>query len=77
MPEEPNGSSVRITNREIYDALQALKTDVADVKREMVSLIDANKSLNARVRSLELRFYGILAGLIAAATVAFQIARTV
>lgn len=81
---EGNGSSVRITNREIYDELIKLKDKVADGQRDVAeaksSLHNVDKRLGSmeslnlsdhgkRLRALELRFYGILAGLVAALAV--------
>lgn len=77
---ESNGA-VRITNREIYDELIKLKDKVADSQRDTAEVkasvhnvdkrLENMESLNLsdhgkRLRALELRFYGILAGLVAA-----------
>ena len=63
MPEGTNGNGgIRISNREIYDALMTVKDDVRDLKNDVKELND----LRNRIRSLEIKFYGVLAGLIAA-----------
>lgn len=67
MPDESNGQEfVRITNREVYERLGAveakLDSALSTIDKQNATLIDYGK----RVRALELRFYGILAGLIGA-----------
>jgi hypothetical protein len=59
-------SFVRITNREIYDGLRDLNRSVSQLENRVDSVLRENVELNKRVRALELRFYGILAGLIGA-----------
>jgi hypothetical protein len=55
---------VRITNREVYERLGKVEAKLDDALRTVTSqnatLIDQGK----RVRALELRFYGVLAGLV-------------
>lgn len=57
---------VRITNREVYERLGTVeaKLDAAlsTIDKQNTALIDYGK----RIRALELRFYGVLAGLIGA-----------
>ena len=69
----PDDADVRVTNREIYDAVQELLADVAAVKREIIQLGLDSRELTKRVRALELRFYGILAGLLGAIAVALRL----
>ena len=70
--EEPGSSFVRITNREIYDGLTGVQAEIKDLKLQMMIVmkenVDIKKEYGNRIRSLELRFYGVLAGLIAALT---------
>lgn len=60
---------VRITNREVYNRLGTVeaKLDAAlsTIDKQNAQLIDYGK----RIRALELRFYGVLAGLIGAMAV--------
>lgn len=59
---------VRITNREIYDGLRRLETGFDTLNTTMASVLEENVTLGKRVRALELRFYGVLAGLMASLT---------
>lgn len=61
-----NGSFVRISNREIYDGLLQVRDRLAALERRVDSVLGENVELGKRVRRLELRFYGILAGLVSA-----------
>jgi hypothetical protein len=64
MTENDNGTSfVRITNREIYDALKAVEAAVSSMDGRVNDVLGENISLGKRVRALELKFYTILAGL--------------
>jgi hypothetical protein len=63
MAEETNGAFIRITNREIYDALRAVEKAVNTMDGRVNDVLGENVSLGKRVRSLELKFYTILAGL--------------
>lgn len=72
MPETPehNGEDgkrtfVRITNEAVYTELQATRADL----RALAQQINDYPEVKKRVRALELRFYGILAGLVAALVV--------
>lgn len=63
MPEAPNGGTfIRITNQMVYAELQATRSDLRDLAQRVGDYPDLKK----RVRLLELKFYGILAGVIAA-----------
>lgn len=70
--DDVQGSFVRITNREIYDGLGNVQRGLEEVKVQMAIImkenVDIRKEYGNRIRSLELRFYGVLAGLIAALT---------
>jgi hypothetical protein len=61
--------AIRITNREVYDAVVQLRDRVASLERRVDSVLGENVELRKRTRSLELKFYGILAGLLGAVTV--------
>lgn len=61
-PEDTNGAFVRITNREIYDALRTLQNDVTSMDNRMNSILNENVELRTRVRALELKTYTLLAG---------------
>jgi hypothetical protein len=62
MPDE--NDFVRITNREIYDAIISLRDRVAGVENRVDAVLTENVDLRKRIRTLELRSYSILAGLI-------------
>ena len=66
--DTPGESFVRITNREIYDGLRDVGNRLSRLENRVDSVLGENVVLNKRVRALELRFYGVLAGLIAALT---------
>lgn len=75
MATDDNGSGrdfIRITNREIWDGLQDVKAAVSQLENRVDVVLRENseikKEYGTRIRSLELRFYGVLAGLIAALT---------
>lgn len=57
---------IRISNREVYDAVMQLRDRVAGLERRVDHVLGENVELRKRTRGLELKFYGILAGLIAA-----------
>jgi hypothetical protein len=68
---------VQITNREIYDGMVQLRNDFqrveskvdsnsALIEEKMGALVEENTDLKKRTRGLELKFYGILAGLVTA-----------
>ncbi len=63
---------VRITNREIYDGLREVQKQMEKLENNMNLImkdnIEIRREYGGRIRSLELRFYGVLAGLIAALT---------
>jgi tetrahydromethanopterin S-methyltransferase subunit G len=59
----------RITNREVYDAVMQLRDRVAALENRVDNVLGENVDLRKRTRGLELKFYGILAGLIGAVAV--------
>lgn len=72
MSEPPNGGEtpfVRVTNKEVWMQLRTVEAKLDDALRTISSqnerLIDHGK----RIRGLELRFYGVLAGLVGAVVV--------
>jgi hypothetical protein len=64
MPDEPTEEPtfIRITNQVVYAELQATRADLRALSTAMADYPE----VKSRVRSLELRFYGVLAGLVAA-----------
>lgn len=68
-----NGDFIRITNREIYDGLSALKEEVRDMRTLVQNVLSENVELRARVRSLELKSYAIMAGLLGAVAVLMKV----
>lgn len=68
MSDEP--TFARITNREIYDAVMSLQREMQGVKNGMGNIVEENEDLKKRVRGLELKFYGILTGIIGAVALA-------
>lgn len=69
VPEDSNGGSIRISNRELYDMMLQVRERVQALENRVDNVLGENVSLNKRVRGLELRFYGIGAGLVAAIVV--------
>jgi len=67
MEREPNG--VRITNREVYDVVIQLRDRVASLENRLDNVLSENVETRKRTRGLELKFYGILAGLVGAVVV--------
>jgi hypothetical protein len=71
MPNDSPGSHddgstfIRITNAMVWAELQATRADLRDLAKQLVDYPDTKK----RVRALELKFYGVLAGLVAAMAV--------
>lgn len=57
----PEPTFVRITNAMVYAELQATRADLRDLARTVSDYAETKK----RVRALELKFYGVLAGLVA------------
>jgi hypothetical protein len=63
--EPTNGhGGVRIGNRELYDAIQRLEHQVIRMEGRIDKVLGENVDLGKRVRSMELKMYGILAGLV-------------
>jgi hypothetical protein len=60
--DEGDAPFIRITNAMVYSELQATRSDLRDLAKTVSDYPDTKK----RVRSLELKFYGVLAALIAA-----------
>ncbi len=70
LPPEDGGSSfVRITNREVYDRLGGVEAKLDDALRQLVVSTALGLDQGKRIRALELKFYGVLAGLIGAIAV--------
>ena len=68
---DPDAASfVRITNRQIYDSLIQLERTVSGMDNRMNNVLGENRELRTRVRSLELKTYTIMAGLVSALGVA-------
>jgi hypothetical protein len=68
--DDGNGSSfVRITNREVYDRLGGVEAKLDDALRNIRSRDKTIEEYGKRIRALEIRFYGVLAGLIGALVV--------
>lgn len=70
MPDEPreeNGGRtfVRVTNDMVYAELQATRADLRALASQVADYPETKK----RVRALELKFYGVLAGLVTAVAV--------
>lgn len=59
------GNGIRITNREVYDGLLQVRDRLGSLEHRVDHVLGENVVLNKRIRALELRFYGVLAGLIA------------
>lgn len=64
---EDNGSDfVRITNREVWSQLRVVESKLDDALRTIGAQQARLDEGDKRIRALELRFYGILAGVVAA-----------
>lgn len=59
---EGNGDFVRISNREIYDAVRELQKTTGRMDDRMNDILKKNTEYNKRIRSLEIKVYGVLAG---------------
>ncbi len=74
--EETTPPFVKITNREIYDGLQSVQRDVTGIRADMSVILKENVELRRRVRSLELKVYTVLAGVVSAGVAGlFAVAR--
>lgn len=63
--DEGDAPFIRITNAMVYSELQATRADLRDLTKSVSDYPETKK----RVRSLELKFYGVLAALITALVV--------
>jgi hypothetical protein len=64
MSDEDNGTFVRIGNREIYNKLEAMDDTIKDLAFQVSELTKTRADNTKRIKTLELKFYAILAGLI-------------
>lgn len=64
-PDDPS-SFIRVPLREVYDSLRRIEDKVTHVDSAVRDNTRDYADLVKRVRALELRFYGILAGLVTA-----------
>lgn len=63
MTDEGNGSAfIKITNREIWDALNNVEDTVRSMDQRLNAILNENVELKTRVRALELKTYTLLAG---------------
>ena len=60
---------VHISNREVYDLLIVVRDEVRSNSAFIEGIIEENIDIKKRTRALELKFYGVLAGLVGAVTV--------
>lgn len=68
----PDNGLIRVTNRELYDMMQEVRDRVFAVETKLDIVFRDNEDVAKRVRALELRFYGILAGVIGALAIVIQ-----
>lgn len=66
MTDEGEAPFVRITNAVVYAELQAARADLRDLGKDFATLASDYRDSKKRIRALELKFYGVLAGLVAA-----------
>lgn len=66
---EHDGAFIRITNREVYDRLGGVEAKLDDALSNIRSRDKTIEEYGKRIRALEIRFYGVLAGLIGALVV--------
>jgi hypothetical protein len=52
---------VRITNREIWEAVEALKTTVTSMDGRMNAILNEHVEIKSRIRALELKTYTVMA----------------
>jgi hypothetical protein len=71
--ETPNGFQVRYTNKEIMETIRSLESHIQGLERRVDSVLGENVDLRTRVRGLELKFYGVLAGLVGAVVILFRL----
>jgi hypothetical protein len=64
---------VRISNRQIYNELTRLTKAVDKLESRVDNVLSENVDLRKRTRALELRSYGIMAGLLGAVVVLLKI----
>jgi hypothetical protein len=64
--QENNGQDfVRITNREVWEKLGRVEAKLDNTLSQLQKAEEQRADHSKRIRALELRFYGILAGIIA------------
>lgn len=62
----PNGNFHTVTNREVWDTLQSTNATLGEMNNTLNNL-DSNQRIHQeRIRSLEVKYYGVIAGLITA-----------
>jgi hypothetical protein len=59
--DAPNGNSIRITAREVYDLVLAVKGDVAELRALVGTLVETNKEHRTRLARLDVKWYATLA----------------
>lgn len=64
-PGDDSPTFIRISNAMVYAELQATRADIRDLAKSVADYPETKK----RVRSLELKFYGVLAALVSALVV--------
>ena len=69
---EGDASGIRITNREVYDQLVQVRERLLALEGRVDAVLTDNvtikKEYGGRLRALELRYYAVLAGLLATLT---------
>lgn len=63
--EQDEPTFVKITNQMVYAELQQVHSEL----RELAKAVNDYPEVKKRVRSLELKFYGVLAGLLTAVAI--------
>lgn len=73
----PNGKDeptfYRVSNREVYERIGTLEAKIDDGLRQLSIMESHIVDHHKRIRALELRFYGVLAGLVGALAVLIKI----
>lgn len=64
--KEPNGSFVRVSNREIYDGLVQVRERLTSLENRVDNVLGENVDMRKRLRKLELHAYALTSGLVAA-----------
>lgn len=76
IPESEKDYFVRVTNREIYEAVRDVQARVGNLENQVTTVLKDNSEIKreygTRLRQLELRTYSILAGCLSIGAMVFK-----